>query len=138
MKYTVNVPLVIAVFLVLIAAQPAGGQHSHIYYLKIADETGGKDSLVFGNHEYATFGVDAALGENSSPPLPPGFSVIFRCPRVPAPPDWGIGLLKKDYREFPADVHHIDSFYVQFRNDGTDSASVAASVWLRWPAGLIP
>ncbi len=108
-------------------------QTSMLMYLKIVDDTGGKDSLIFGTNDAATFGVDAALGENSTPPLPPGFSAIFICPRSPAPPDWGIGLLKKDLRDTVNAVARKDSFYVSIRNDGTDAATIAANVTLSWP-----
>ncbi len=132
-KHLLHVILVCGMMLLgakIVSAQ----QTSMLMYLKIHDDTGGQDSLTFGTNDAATFGVDAALGENSSPPLPPGFSAIFVCPRSPAPADWGIGLLKKDLRDTINALVRKDSFYVSIRNDGTDAATIAANVTLTWPA----
>ncbi len=117
--------------MMLFGAKIVSAQTSMLMYLKIVDDTGGKDSLIFGTNDAATFGVDAALGENSTPPLPPGFSAIFICPRSPAPPDWGAGLLKKDLRATDNSLVRKDSFYVSIKND--DNSAVSANVTLTWP-----
>ena len=116
------------VFSTLSLAQP-----STIFFLKIQDDAGGKDSLNFGNKLGATFGLDTALAEYSSPPDPPGFWAKFTCPRTPVPADWGLGLIHKDIRDWPGlwgGSYRIDSFYIYFKND--DAAAFNAKVRLTW------
>ncbi len=115
--------------LLLLGSALATAQTSMIFYFKVVDDAGGKDSLVFGSNDAATYDVDAALGENSSPPLPPGFSAIFVAPHNS--PTWGIGLLKKDLRDTPADPARKDTFVVQIQND--DASAVSANCTLSWP-----
>ena len=116
------------VFSALSLAQP-----STIFFLKIQDDAGGIDSLNFGNKLGATFGLDTALAEYSSPPDPPGFWAKFTCPRTPVPADWGLGLIHKDIRDWPGlwgGSYRIDSFYIYFKND--DAAAFSANVRLTW------
>ncbi len=108
-----------------------------IQWIKVQDSAGDSDSLLFGNVPGASYGVDASLGENSSPPLPPGFSTLWL--NIPGryAPDRGIGLLKKDFREtwdgisFPGP--RIDTFCLFIKNDNTDSATTFADLKLTWP-----
>jgi len=116
--------------MVLLAVVAVSAQTSNIFYLKIVDDAGGKDSLVYGNHILGTYGVDATLGENSCPPDPPGFfSKWLSIPgRVNS---WGLGLLKKDLRDTLNGVAKKDTFLVYFKND--DVAATNANVTLSWP-----
>lgn len=117
--------------LLLLGAALAAAQTSDIIYIKLTDDTGGKDSLVFGPNVTATYNVDAALGENSSPPYPPGFSATFTATR--GGNDWGLGLLKKDLRDTINAAGRKDTFQIRLSNGGTDDATYAANAQLTWP-----
>ncbi len=108
-----------------------------IQWIKVQDSAGGYDSLDFGNVPGATYGVDASLGENSSPPLPPGFSTLWLNIPGRQDPSRGIGLLKEDFREtwdgiIPPGAR-IDTFCLFIRNDNNDSATTFADLKLTWP-----
>ena len=48
-------------------------------WMDIKDQVGGHDSLVFGTHLNATYCIDTSIGENASPPYPPGgFYSVFQ------------------------------------------------------------
>src|SRR5438876_962607 len=76
-------------------------QFSSTFSLDIRDDVGGHDSLVFGTHIFATYCIDTALGENASPPYPPGgFFAVFQ--NIPSRNNcFGtLGIIKKDLRDF--------------------------------------
>jgi hypothetical protein len=118
--------------LVILCSFLGTAQTSMLFYLKITDDSGGHDSLIFGNHELATFGLDLALGEYPYVGPPPGvFQTKFTCPRSPAPADWGVGILHKDLRDTNNATTRKDSFYVWIINDAVGSES--ANLTLKWP-----
>lgn len=121
--------------LMILCVMAVTAQTSSLFYLKIADDAGGHDSLIYGNNVNASFGLDTALAEYSSPPDPPGYFSKFSCPRSPAPADWGLGLIHKDLRDCPnplsATAVRKDSFYVYIKND--DASATSANVTLVWP-----
>lgn len=90
------------------------------------------DSLVFGIHQNATYGVDSALGENSSPPDPPGFFLKFLS--IPGRPSvWGFGLLKKDLRDF-ASTTKKDTFAIYIKDDDSLALLDQTSLTFEWPS----
>jgi hypothetical protein len=122
--------------LMILCAFAASAQTSSLFYLKIADDAGGHDSLIYGNNTSATFGLDGALGEFNTPPDPPGFFAKFQCPRSPVPSDWGTGLLHKDLRHLPENYSstRVDTFILYFKND--DTGATHANALLTWSGCL--
>jgi hypothetical protein len=122
--------------LMILCVFAATAQTSSLFWLKIVDDNGGHDSLVFGNNTNGTFFVDSLIGEYSSPPDAPGFFAKFTCPRSPAQGNWGLGIIHKDLRDCPSPltttVVRKDSFYVYFKND--DVPATNANVTLTWPS----
>src|SRR3989442_15523788 len=108
-------------------AQPS----STTFWLKIRDDVGGHDSLVFGNDRRATYCTDSALGENQGPPPPPGFSAVFLS--IPGRVNCftSFGLIKKDLRDFPPS--RKDTFQIRFQNTDSAAEQPNVSATLRWP-----
>jgi len=105
---------------------------SSTVWLKINDDAGGHDSLVFGYHVLATYCTDNALGENQSPPYPPdGFSAVFM--GIPSREKCftSLGMIKKDLRDFSSPKK--DTFDINFQNMAPAAQSLNVSVILRWP-----
>ncbi len=123
--------------LMILCVVAVSAQTSSLFYLKIVDDAGGHDSLIFGNNVNGSFGLDTALAEYSSPPPPPGFFAFFICPRSPVPADWGLGLIHKDLRDCPGSLPAVrkDSFYVSIKND--DASATSANVTLTWPDAAV-
>jgi hypothetical protein len=109
---------------------------SSTIWLDIRDQTGGHDSLVFGTHQLATYCIDTGLGENASPPLPPGgFYAVFQSIQGRSNCFTTLGIIKKDLRDFSSTAKK-DTFFVDFAN--LDSVAQLpppddVSVTLRWP-----
>jgi hypothetical protein len=106
--------------------------HNVQFPLRIEDTNGGDDTLIFGNDQNATYGVDMALGEYSSPPDPPGFFAKFIS--IPGRVNtWGTGIIPKDLRPLPLAYSplHEDTFYVYFSNDNPDAYNATATMY--WP-----
>src|SRR5258708_809778 len=76
-------------------------QVSSTMWLDIRDDVGGHDSLVFGTHQFATYCIDTALGENAWPPCacPIAFIAVFKS--IPGRDEcFGtLGISKKDLRD---------------------------------------
>ncbi|MBI1804248.1 MAG: fibronectin type III domain-containing protein [Ignavibacteriae bacterium] len=108
---------------------------SSIFQMRISDNSQfGVDSthMVFGNHIYATYGIDYMLGENPFPPVPPGFYAKWiNIPSRDISTYSSTGLLYKDLRDVPINPAKKDSFYLKVKND--DAAADSADVILSWP-----
>ena len=126
--------LTMFVLLVLIFHPHVYGQDQTVqFWLKIHDTNGASDTLTFGNDQSATYGVDNALGEFSSPPDPPGFYAKFIS--IPGRVNtWGIGLIPKDFRTLPLAYSplHRDTFEILMKNDNNDASNATATVL--WPS----
>ncbi len=102
-------------------------------WLTISDDAGGRDSLVFGTHMLATYCVDTGIGENYSPPNPPGgFYATFQSIAGRAN-CWGIlGIIKKDLRDFVSTAKK-DTFWIDFTNLDSVAQLPSVNVTLTWP-----
>ena len=127
-KTIVVIALALLVPLMLSAQAPL----SSTIWLRITDDAGGRDSLIFGNHMNATFCTDTALGENQGPPSPPGFSAVFL--NIPGRVDCFTtnGQLKKDLRDY-SNATRKDTFFINFRNADSTAAFPNVSATLHWP-----
>ena len=124
--------LIVPAVVVLLCTITVSAQTSSIFWLKINDSAGGHDSLVFGIHMSATYGVDGAIGENSSPPDPPGFFAKFISIESRDNP-WGLGLIKKDLRNFESAAKE-DTFLLYVKNDDSLASQVAGvTQTFAWP-----
>ena len=101
-------------------------------WITITDDAGGHDSLTFGTHMTATYCVDTALGENQSPPYPPGFAAVFTS--IPGRVNCfsSLGLIKKDLRDFSSATKK-DTFDILFQNLDSAARLPNVSITLRWP-----
>jgi hypothetical protein len=126
--------LIIIIFVLFFRLQASGQYQSVLFWIKIHDTSGGRDSLVYGYNVNATFYADSAFGEFSAPPDAPGFFAKFTCPRSPAQGNWGLGLLHNDIRALPLIYSplHLDTFCIYFKNDNTNA--INASATLKWSA----
>ncbi len=126
--------LYIFTLLVLILHPQTYGQDQTVqFWLKIHDTNGSSDTLTFGNDQRATYDVDNALGEYSSPPDPPGFFAKFIS--IPGRVNtWGTGIIPKDLRTLPLAYTplHKDTFCVSMKNDNSDAFNATAT--LLWPS----
>jgi hypothetical protein len=109
---------------------------SSTVWLKIADDVGGHDSLVFGNQWNATYCIDTALGEYASPPwYPSGFWAVFM--NIPGRANcFGtLGILKHDLRPFKFNYPaKADTFDIAFENLDSAAQLPGVSVKLQWPS----
>src|SRR5437879_4120934 len=134
MKLHFSIHACLFIGLIFLPLSTMSGQgYARIFWLKIHDDLGGNDSLIFGNHPNATYCVDTALGENQSPPYPPGFSAVFMS--IPGRVNCftTLGLIKRDLRPIPWGVMKADTFDIQFQNTDSAAEFTDISVTLRWP-----
>src|ERR1041384_1982921 len=102
-------------------------------WLDIRDDVGGHDSLVYGTHMSATYCVDTGLGENYSPPDPPGgFFAKFQSIQGRANCFTTLGIIKKDLRDF-ASISKKDTFWIDFTNLDSVAQLPNVNITLRWP-----
>ena len=110
-------------------------QTSMIHWLRITDTHGANDTatMVYGNHDLATYNIDLTLGELASPPDPPSFFARWLgITGRPKRPDSTYGLLFKDLREIPTPLTKKDTFSLKVKNpDGADADNMIIS----WPSG---
>ena len=130
-----QVPLVIALVLLPLSTISAQSQSSTVWF-RITDTARGHDSLVLGNDVRATYCVDSTLGENQSPPYPPGFSAVFVS--IPGRVNcFGtLGIIKRDLRPFPYITNYFnkkDTFDINFVNTDSIAALPNVKATLRWP-----
>src|SRR2546426_4997993 len=127
-KIMVALALSLFVPLLLSAQAPV----SSTIWFTITDDAGGHDSLVFGTHASGTYCVDTALGENQSPPYPPGFAAVFTS--IPGRINCfsSLGLIKKDLRDFSTDAKK-DTFDIFFQNQDSAARLPNVSITLGWP-----
>lgn len=105
--------------------QTAGGV-SQIIPLRIEDMQGIYDTLWFGVHPDATYGIDTFLNEYELPPVPPVGSFDTRLLDIPSRyPEKGNGV-KTDIRRFVRPTQ-VDTFLVRFQ-----AASGGYPVKLSW------
>lgn len=88
----------------------------------------GQDTLYFGVNSTGTNGIDASLGEEELPPVPPSQVFDTRWTNVPGT-SFGEGV-KKNFRAY-ATSSQLDTFKVKFQA-GTGGYPIIIS----WPAGL--
>src|SRR6266478_4427329 len=102
-------------------------------WMDIRDEVGGHDSLVFGTHQLATYCIDTAIGENASPPYPPGgfYAVFVNIPGRPGNCFTTLGIIKKDLRDFATGAKK-DTFYIEFANLDSVAQLPGVNVTVRW------
>jgi hypothetical protein len=106
---------------------------SSTVWLDIRDDVGGHDSLVFGTHSLATYCIDTGLGENASPPAPPGgFFAAFQSILGRANCFTTLGIIKKDLRDFSSTAKK-DTFFIDFTNLDSVAAQPGVNITLRWP-----
>ncbi len=85
-------------------------------------------NMIFGNHQDASYGIDKALGEKEAPPMPPGFGVVWV--NIPGRVNqWGVGLLRYDYRDIPTNSEKKDTFKLRFQNGEAPNADFV----FKWP-----
>ncbi|HEY6191259.1 MAG TPA: T9SS type A sorting domain-containing protein [Bacteroidota bacterium] len=102
-------------------------------WLDIRDDVGGHDSLVFGTHQSATYCLDTAIGENASPPYPPGgFYAVFQSIPGRANCFTTLGIIKKDLRDFST-IAKKDTFYIDFANLDSIAQLPGVNITVRWP-----
>jgi len=106
---------------------------SSTVWLKINDDVGGHDSLVFGNHINGTYCIDSALGENMRPPIHAGWCVDFTS--IPGRTNcFGTGIIEKNlYDAAPRFPTRKDTFDLEFANFDSVALMPFVSVTLRWP-----
>jgi hypothetical protein len=88
----------------------------------------GQDTLYFGVNSTGTNGIDAALGEEELPPVPPSQVFDIRWSNVPGT-DFGEGV-KKNFRAY-ATSSQSDTFKIKFQ-----AGSGGYPVTISWPSGL--
>src|SRR5262249_53634159 len=107
-----------AVLVILSVSMSLSQGTGRTFWLSIKDDFAPHVSVmfIFGNWSTATFGFDSLLPnckEVEAPPVPPSFDI--RWANVPGHTNqWGLGLLKIDYRAF--NTGGKDTFVVQFQN----------------------
>ncbi|HUN65617.1 MAG TPA: T9SS type A sorting domain-containing protein [Bacteroidota bacterium] len=107
-----------------------GAPPASVFWINIADGDNASDSLIFGNHTGATWGVDSLLGEMYDPAVPAGFDARWTS-IAGRPNTWGVGLAPKDLRGITGPAQK-DTFSLWFTNP--DSLAKTVSAVLRWPA----
>ena len=129
--------LLLVIGVTMICAATMFAQTSNIFKIRISDNGAASDSgnYVFGNHMSATYGVNQALGENASPPDPPGYyskwvNITGRSVATYS----ATGLLYKDLRDGPVslpDPTRRDTFFLKIKNDNV--SAVSADLTISWP-----
>lgn len=123
--------LAVAAMMVLAGARAEAQVASSIRVIVHNNGSGadlGQDTLYFGVNSTGTNGIDAALGEEELPPVPPSQVFDIRWTNIPGT-SFGEGV-KKDYRAY-ASPSQADTFKIKFQA-GTGDYPVTIS----WPAGL--
>ncbi|MBI1803726.1 MAG: T9SS type A sorting domain-containing protein [Ignavibacteriae bacterium] len=134
-KLPIQLLLILGLTVLCVLSLSAQTPTSDVFRIKLSDNAAPGDSglMVFGNHVSATYNIDAALGENASPPDPPGFYTKWIS--IPGRPTFSsTGLLYKDLRDAPGTLPSTrkDTFYIRVKND--DGSAAPANLTVTWPA----